>query len=313
MIYGMEQSMVQEYLFRSIVRGAVQAETGFIREAWPGALEEDILICKGRFTKVACMTYGTLQNMFQECLFRSILRGTVQSETDLICEALTGAFEENILTCKGLFTKAACMIYGMLQEVIQEYSFRSIVRRAVLSALEEKILIVKGQKLVLVTAPPGCETAPAVRIPVSQPLSRGKVRCPQPRRRQTGSRGTAAQAVLELTLALLLIGCQRAVQPLVQLTVPQGRELTLVKTLPRCETAPAVRIPVSKPLSRGKVPPLLGKSIRDSAPARRTCAGRAASTTSPASCDAAASAGGFATACGRARRAVASSRIWTVT
>ena len=51
----------------------------------------------------------------------------------------------------------------------------------------------------------------------------------------------------------------------------------------------------------------------DSAPARSTRAGRAAPTTSLASCDAAASAGGFATACGRARQAVASARIWTVT
>ena len=51
----------------------------------------------------------------------------------------------------------------------------------------------------------------------------------------------------------------------------------------------------------------------DSAPARSTRAGRAAPTTLLASCDAAASAGGFATACGRARQAVASSRIWTVT
>ena len=46
--------MVQEYLFRSIVRGALQAEANFICEARPGALEEKILIGKGCFTKVAC-------------------------------------------------------------------------------------------------------------------------------------------------------------------------------------------------------------------------------------------------------------------
>ena len=51
----------------------------------------------------------------------------------------------------------------------------------------------------------------------------------------------------------------------------------------------------------------------DSATARSTRAGRAAPTTLLASCDAAASAGGFATARGRARRAVASSRIRAVT
>ena len=51
----------------------------------------------------------------------------------------------------------------------------------------------------------------------------------------------------------------------------------------------------------------------DSATARSTRAGRAAPTTPLASCDAAAAAGGIATACGRARQAVASSRTWTVT
>ena len=51
----------------------------------------------------------------------------------------------------------------------------------------------------------------------------------------------------------------------------------------------------------------------DSAPARSTRAGRAAPTTLLASCDAAASAGGFATAGGLVRRAAASSRTWTVT
>jgi hypothetical protein len=138
-------------------------------------------------------------------------------------------------------------------------------------------------------------------------------RCPVLRRHLAGRRGTAPQASLELSLALLLICCQRAVQPLVQLTVPQGQKLVLVTALPWCETALAGRIPVSKPLSRGKGPPLLGESFPDSAPARSTRARRAAPTTSPASCDAAASAGGSATACGRARRAVASPRIWTVT
>ena len=87
-------------MFRSIVRGAVQSETDFICEALPGALEEPILIGKGLYTKVACMIYGMLQNMVQEYLFRSIVRGVVQSETDFICEALPGALDEKILIGK---------------------------------------------------------------------------------------------------------------------------------------------------------------------------------------------------------------------
>ena len=94
MIYGMLQYIAQEYLFRSIVRGAVQSETDFICEALPGALDKKILIGRGLYTKVACMIYGMLQNMVQEYLFRSIVRGAVQSETDIICGALPGALEE---------------------------------------------------------------------------------------------------------------------------------------------------------------------------------------------------------------------------
>ena len=120
MIHGMLQYMVQEYLFRSIVRGGVQSDTGFICEALPGALKEYILIGKGLFTKVACIIYGMLQNMVQEYLFRSIVRGAVQSETDLICAALPGALDEDILTGKGLFTEVACIIYGMRQNMVQE-------------------------------------------------------------------------------------------------------------------------------------------------------------------------------------------------
>ena len=71
MIDGMLQNMVHEYLFRSIGRGAVLSETDLICEALPGALEENIFLCKGRFTKVVCRTYSTLQNMGQEYLFRS--------------------------------------------------------------------------------------------------------------------------------------------------------------------------------------------------------------------------------------------------
>ena len=62
----MVQNMVQEYVFRSIVRGAAQSETDFICEALPGALEEEILIGKGLFSKVAWMIYGMWQNMGQE-------------------------------------------------------------------------------------------------------------------------------------------------------------------------------------------------------------------------------------------------------
>jgi hypothetical protein len=126
MFYGMLQNMVQEYLFRSIVRGTVQSGTNLICEAMPGALEEKILIDKGRFTKVARMIYGMVQNMVQEHLFRSIVEGDVQSETDFICEAEPGAMEGNILRGKGVFTKIACMIYGMLRNMVQEYFGRSL-------------------------------------------------------------------------------------------------------------------------------------------------------------------------------------------
>ena len=121
------------------------------------------------------------------------------------------------------------------------------------------------------------------------------------------------QAPLELTSALLPPCRQTAVQPPAQRTVPQGQEAIPGIPPPWCETALPGRIPASKPLYRGKAPPPPVESTLDSVPARSTRAGRAAPTTSPASCDAAASASGFATACGRARQAVASSRIWTVT
>ena len=155
MIHGMLQYMVQEYLSRSIVKGGVQSDTDFICEALPGALKEFILIGKGLFTKAACKTYSTLQNMDQEYLFRSFGRGAVQSEADFFCEAVPGALEENIVLGKGFFTKVASMIYGMLQNMVQEYLFRSIVRGAVQfetdficealpGALDENILIGKG-------------------------------------------------------------------------------------------------------------------------------------------------------------------------
>ena len=155
MIYGRVQSMVQDYLFRSIVRGAVQPKTDLICEALPGALEENIFICKGLFTKAACKTYSTLQNMDQEYLFRSFGRGAVQSEADFFCEAVPGALEENIVLGKGFFTKVASMIYGMSQNMVQEYLFRSIVRgtvqpetnficEALPGALKENIFICKG-------------------------------------------------------------------------------------------------------------------------------------------------------------------------
>jgi hypothetical protein len=57
-------------------------------------------------------------------------------------------------------------------------------------------------------------------------------RCPQLRWRQTVRRETAPQALLELTLTLLLPSCQTVVQPLVQLTVPQGQKLIFVMELP---------------------------------------------------------------------------------
>ena len=91
-------------------------------------------------------------------------------------------------------------------------------------------------------------------------VSQAPGRCPLLRRRQTGSRGTAPQASLELTLAVLLIWCQWAAQPLVQLTVPQGQKLVLVAALPWGETVRAARIPVAKPLCRGKGLPLLWAS-----------------------------------------------------
>ena len=155
MIDGMLQNMVQEYLFRSIGGGAGQSEADFICEAVPGALEENILIGKGLFTKVACMIYGMVQNLVQEQLFRSIVKGAVQSETNFICEALPGALEEKILIGKGRFTKVARMIYGMVQNMVQEHLFRSIVEggvqsetdftcEAVPGALEGNILRGKG-------------------------------------------------------------------------------------------------------------------------------------------------------------------------
>ena len=155
MIHGMLQYMVQEHLFRSIVRGGVQSVTDFMCEALPGALKEFILIGKGLLTKIACMIYGILQNMVQEYLFRSFGRGAVQSEADFVCEAVPGALEENIVLGRVFFTKVACMIYGMLQNMVQEYLFRSIGKGAVQSetdlicealpgASEGNILICKG-------------------------------------------------------------------------------------------------------------------------------------------------------------------------
>ena len=88
-----------------------------VRVCWA---KELILIGKGLFTKIACMIHGMLQNMVQEHFVRSIGRGAVQFETDLTCEALPGASEGNILICKGLFAKVACMIDGMLQNMVQE-------------------------------------------------------------------------------------------------------------------------------------------------------------------------------------------------
>ena len=155
MIHEMLQYMVQEYLFRSIVRGDVQSDADFMCEALPGALKESILIGKGLLTKIACMIYGILQNMVQEYLFRSFGRGAVQSEADFFCEAVPGALKENIVLGKGFFTKVASMIYGMLQNMVQEYLFRSIVRgtvqpetnficEALPGALKENIFICKG-------------------------------------------------------------------------------------------------------------------------------------------------------------------------
>ena len=66
MIHEMLQYMVQEYLFRRIVRGDVQSDADFMCEALPGALKEFILISKGLFIKSTCMIYGMLQRHWRQ-------------------------------------------------------------------------------------------------------------------------------------------------------------------------------------------------------------------------------------------------------
>ena len=88
------------------------------------------LRCLPFHTKVACVIYGMLQNKLPEDLVHSIVKGTVEAERKLICEALPCDLREPISRDEGLHTKVACMIYGMLQNKLQEELVHSIVKGA---------------------------------------------------------------------------------------------------------------------------------------------------------------------------------------
>ena len=62
-------------MIHSIAKEAVESEKEFICGALPGILEEPILIDKGFRTKGACMTFGIVQNMMQEYLIHSVVKG----------------------------------------------------------------------------------------------------------------------------------------------------------------------------------------------------------------------------------------------
>ena len=123
--------------------------------------------------------------------------------------------------------------------------------------------------------------------------------------------GTAAGFAKSWAALTLKCSCGSLVG--LMLDASQGQKLILAISPPWCVMALAARIPVSQLLSRGKVPPLpveltLGSAPAWSARCRTIPAEPVAPTTLPASCGAAATAGGIATAGPGGGRAAASSR-----
>ena len=129
-------------MVHNIVKGAVEAERKYAREAWlaaqlPGLTTDQFLTAhlthitqavkkaiaqEAHWHKAPCTTQAManscknlkLQNKLQG-LVHSIVKGAVEAERKFNCGALPCDLREQISRDEGLHTKVACKIYGILQ------------------------------------------------------------------------------------------------------------------------------------------------------------------------------------------------------